>query len=218
MNWTEYKELSEKTLSTQFHCDEKRIELLLHAVMGILTETEELLDNHLIQKDETNILEEIGDVQWYLAIIGREYNMDFPTDLPLTNEDPMKIVVSIIKQTCKLLDMLKKKIYYNKPINEESFKQITTLVMILTQSYMNHYSIDIKESFDINIKKLKARYGEKFSSDKAINRDLETERKILEGKPVEVVEKGGIFPSESDVYLDGMGISRRTETTNIYLD
>jgi hypothetical protein len=90
--------------------------------------------------------------------------------------------------------------------------------MILTQSYMNHYSIDIKESFDINIKKLKARYGEKFSSDKAINRDLETERKILEANPVEVVEKGGIFPSEYDVYLDGMGISRRTETTNIYLD
>jgi NTP pyrophosphatase (non-canonical NTP hydrolase) len=219
MNWSEYKELSEKTLSTQFHCDEKRIELLLHAVMGILTETEELLDNHLIKIDETNILEEIGDVTWYLAIIGREYNMDFPTDLPLSNEDPMKIVISIIKQTCKLLDMLKKKLYYNKPINDESFKQISTLVMILTQSYMNYYSIDIKGSFNINIAKLKARYGDKFSSDKAINRDLETERKILEGKSVEIVEEeGGIFPSETNVYLDGMGINQRTSTTSIYLD
>lgn len=224
MNWSEYKELSEKTLSTQFHCDEKKIELLLHAVMGILTETEELLDNHLIQKDETNILEEVGDITWYLAIIGREYNMNFPSDLPLSNEDPMKIVISIIKQTCKLLDMLKKKLYYNKPINDESFKQISTLVMILTQSYMNHYSIDIKGSFDTNIKKLKARYGEKFSSDKAINRDLETERKILEGKPIIepqvgiVEDEGGIFPSEGSLYLDGMGISKRTRTTNNYLD
>jgi NTP pyrophosphatase (non-canonical NTP hydrolase) len=217
MNWSEYKELSEKTLSTQFHCDDKKIELLLHAVMGILTETEELLDNHLIQKDETNILEEVGDITWYLAIIGREYNLDFPTDLPLSNEDPMKIVISIIKQTCKLLDMLKKKLYYNKPINDESFKQISTLVMILTQSYMNYYSIDIKGSFDINIAKLKARYGEKFSSDKAINRDLETERKILEGKPVEIIEEG-IFPSETNVYLDGMGINRRGNTSNHYLD
>ena len=217
MNWSEYKELSEKTLSTQFHCDEKRIELLLHAVMGILTETEELLDNHLIKIDETNILEEIGDVAWYLAIIGREYNMDFPTDLPLSNEDPMKIVISIIKQTCKLLDMLKKKLYYNKPINDESFKQISTLVMILTQYYMNYYSIDIKGSFDINIAKLKARYGDKFSSDKAINRDLETERKILEGKPVEIIEEG-IFPDITNVYLDGMGINQRTNTTSNYLD
>jgi len=44
MNWSEYKELSEKTLSTQFHCDDKKIELLLHAVMGILTELDELSD------------------------------------------------------------------------------------------------------------------------------------------------------------------------------
>ena len=217
MNWSEYKELSEKTLSTQFHCDEKRIELLLHAVIGILTETEELLDNHLIKIDEINILEEIGDVAWYLSIIGREYNMDFPTDLPLSSEDPMKIVISIIKQTCKLLDMLKKKLFYNKPINDETFKQISTLVMILTQSYMNYYSIDIKESFDINIAKLKARYGSKFSSDKAINRDLESERKILEGKPLEIVEKSGI-PPEAQFYLDGMGINRRTDTTNHYFD
>ena len=40
----------------------------------------------------------------------------------------------------------------------------------------------LKKSFDVNIAKLKARYGEKFSSEKAINRDLETERNILEGK------------------------------------
>jgi NTP pyrophosphatase (non-canonical NTP hydrolase) len=198
MNWIEYKELSEKTLSTEFHCDEKKIELLLHAVVGILTETEELLDNHLIQQDKTNILEEIGDITWYLAIIGREYNMDFPTDLPLSNEDPMKIVISIIKQTCKLLDMLKKKLFYNKPINDELFKQITTLVMILTQSYMNYYSIDIKGSFDINISKLKSRYGSKFSSDKAINRDLETERKILEGEITDIPHPR----DTSSLYLD----------------
>lgn len=209
MNWSEYKELSEKTLSTEFHCDEKKIELLLHAVVGILTETEELLDNHLIQQDNTNILEEIGDITWYLAIIGREYNMDFPTDLPLSNEDPMKIVISIIKQTCKLLDMLKKKLFYNKPINDESFKQITTLVMILTQSYMNYYSIDIKGSFDINISKLKSRYGEKFSSDKAINRDLETERKILEGDILEGLTLK--YKKLEDEY-------KKNDTSNLYLD
>jgi hypothetical protein len=38
----------------------------------------------------------------------------------------------------------------------------------------------MKEVMDINIKKLEARYPEKFTEDKAINRDLEAERKILE--------------------------------------
>ncbi len=182
MNWQEYKEVSKKTLSTQFHCDQQKVELLLHAVMGILTETEELLDNHLIQKDEINILEEVGDITWYLAIIGREYNLDFNITTTSQNIDSFDIVISIIKESCKLLDILKKKIFYNKDINDELFKGISLQVMGLIKSYVTHHSIDLENSFDINIAKLKSRYGDKFSSDRAINRDTESERKILESK------------------------------------
>jgi uncharacterized protein YabN with tetrapyrrole methylase and pyrophosphatase domain len=96
--------------------------------MGILTEVEELLDNHISHGDKqanmdpTNILEEVGDVTWYLAIIGRIYDIK-PTELtiPTKASDPMNIIFTIIKETCKLLDMLKKKLYYNKPIKEEDF-------------------------------------------------------------------------------------------------
>jgi hypothetical protein len=183
MNWNEYLELSEKTLSTQFNCDEKE-QKVLHAVIGVLTEVEELLDNHIgDEQDDTNRLEEAGDITWYLAIIGREYQLDYPQLLVRTkNEDPMKLVLKIIKNTCKLLDMMKKKIYYNKPIDENLFKTITHVVMLDLSDYMNVYDINIQNSFDVNIAKLKARYGEKFSSERAINRDLETERNILEGK------------------------------------
>lgn len=183
MNWNEYLELSEKTLSTQFNCDNKE-QKVLHAVIGILTEVEELLDNHIGEtQDFTNILEEAGDITWYLAIIGREYQLDYPQLLVRNkNEDPMKLVLKIIKNTCKLLDMMKKKIYYNKPIDENLFKTITHFVMLDLSDYMNVYDINIQNSFDINIAKLKARYGEKFSSERAINRDLENERNILEGK------------------------------------
>lgn len=183
MNWNEYLELSEKTLSTQFNCDNKE-QKVLHAVIGILTEVEELLENHIGEtQDFTNILEEAGDITWYLAIIGREYQLDYPQLLVRNkNEDPMKLVLKIIKNTCKLLDMMKKKIYYNKPIDENLFKTITHFVMLDLSDYMNVYDINIQNSFDINIAKLKARYGEKFSSERAINRDLENERNILEGK------------------------------------
>jgi hypothetical protein len=34
---------------------------------------------------------------------------------------------------------------------------------------------------DRNIAKLRTRYPEKFASDRALNRDLEAERKVLEG-------------------------------------
>jgi hypothetical protein len=39
---------------------------------------------------------------------------------------------------------------------------------------------DIEKTAIINIEKLKARYPEKFTSENAINRDLKTERYILE--------------------------------------
>lgn len=183
MNWKEYLVMSEKTMSTEFYCD-KKDERLLHAVIGVLTEIEELLDNHIGDKqDDTNRLEEAGDVCWYLAIIGREMNLEYPQLIVKTkNDNPMKLVLKIVKNTCKLLDMMKKKLYYNKPIDESQFKTITTLVMLDVSDYMNTYDIDIEKSFDVNIDKLKARYGDKFSSDRAINRDLETERNILEGK------------------------------------
>ena len=87
----------------------------------------------------------------------------------------------------------------------------------LLSHFCNQYNVSIDDILEKNILKLKARYVNKFSSDKAINRDLETERKILEGKPVEIIEEG-IFPSETNVYFDGMGINQRTSTTSNYLD
>ncbi len=102
-----------------------------------------------------------------------------PTVLEIDN--PLSIVISITKISLKMLDFLKKKLYYNKPINEELFTKYTNEVISLLFSYAKFYNIDTNKSWDINISKLKSRYGEKFSSERAINRDLHTERKILEG-------------------------------------
>ena len=100
----------------------------------------------------------------------------------MPNEDPMGLIIKIIKNTCKLLDMMKKKLYYNRPIAENIFKTVFHLILLNFSDYANCYGINLENSFDVNIAKLKARYGEKFSSERAINRDLETERNILEGK------------------------------------
>lgn len=182
MNWKEYLQLSEKTLSTQFHCD-KKDELLLHAVMGILTEIEELLDNHMGENsDEINRAEEMADAWWYIAIIGREYQLEVPKEVSTSIEDPMEIVLNVIKKTLKMLDLLKKKLFYNKPINQDIVIQNTNEVISLLLAYAKCFDIDTEISWDINIAKLKARYGDKFSSDKAINRNLDIERNILEGK------------------------------------
>ena len=183
MKWNEYKELSEKTLSQEFFVT-KKDELLLHAVIGVLTEMEELMENN--DEDEVNLFEEVGDVTWYLAIIGREYDITFPDTLtvppPLFDKTSnSELVLQVVRKSCLLLDFMKKKLYYNKPINDEMFKNISIDIMTVLNTYVAKNNLNIEDIYQNNIDKLRARYGEKFTSERAINRDLDTERKILEG-------------------------------------
>jgi hypothetical protein len=178
MEWNEYKKLSEKTLSTEFHCG-KQTENLLHGVIGILTELDELFS----WNDEVNKKEEVADVFWYLALLDREMNLDLKIPqikneyTQLTNES---LITKTISVTCLLLDDLKKKLYYNKQIPFDIFSTRSKTVFENMCAFCHHNDINIQSILDRNIDKLKARYGEKFSSDKAINRNLEIERLILE--------------------------------------
>jgi NTP pyrophosphatase (non-canonical NTP hydrolase) len=185
MNWNEYLELSEKTMSKEFFSDDKRDQFLLHAVMGVLTEVEELIQNDKKENpDSVNLLEEVGDITWYLAILGREVGVNWRPSYReiwgLVDNAPNNYLLDIVEHSCSLLDFLKKKLFYNKPINEESFAQKTQNLFDSVSCYLSVNNLDPSKVFDININKLKARYGEKFSTERAINRDLETERVILE--------------------------------------
>lgn len=56
---------------------------IIHAILGIASESGELVEALLMAisnekpLDRTNILEEVGDAQWYEAMIARVYNVDF---------------------------------------------------------------------------------------------------------------------------------------------
>lgn len=179
MNWSEYKQLSEKTLSTEFHCG-KETENLLHGVIGILTELEELMD----WNDEVNKKEEVADVFWYIALLDRELdlklqipNFDDNNFFQLKNET---LILQTLKSTLSCLDQLKKKLYYNKSIEIERFSKNVFTIFETMCIFCSLNKIEIEKVLDSNIQKLKARFGEKFSSERAINRDLKVERNILE--------------------------------------
>ena len=99
---------------------------ILHALMGLQTETGELTDavkRHIFYGtplDKVNLVEEIGDVFWYIAIL----------------MDELKVDVG----------------------DKASFEH----------------------AMKVNIEKLRARYPNKFTEYDAVNRNLDTERKILE--------------------------------------
>ena len=76
----EYIKNALRTESTKSKGRKKRIQ---HALMGLTTETGEFTDNfkkHIFysQKlDEVNMIEEIGDLMWYLAILCDELGISF---------------------------------------------------------------------------------------------------------------------------------------------
>jgi len=114
---TESRETAE--IYNRFSASKLRI---LHATMGVATEAGELLDavkkHYFYGKplDEVNLIEEMGDIFWYLGV---------------------------------LADVL-----------GTTFEEVQRL----------------------NILKLQKRYGDKFNKNGALHRDLDAERKVLEGK------------------------------------
>lgn len=89
MNSKEYliKALSTEPDDDYNSCRERLLETqklrLLHSAMGASTETAEILDavkKHVFygkKLDKTNLLEECGDVFWYLAILADVTGFDF---------------------------------------------------------------------------------------------------------------------------------------------
>jgi NTP pyrophosphatase (non-canonical NTP hydrolase) len=186
MTWTDYLPLAEKTLSTQFHCDDLFHQNLLHAVIGALTEVEEILQNYsngqLVTdpSQQGSIAEETADIFWYLSILYRELNIEHDVKPYTSNEDPFSVLIKFTTLSLSFLDILKKKIYYNKEANTVTMKQLSVEMYDTLMVFCQLYNTDVSVILDKNIAKLRARYGEKFSSERAINRDLEQERNILE--------------------------------------
>lgn len=122
------------------------------------------------------------------------------TESPVTPEmiarisDPQTIrmihaTMGMCTEAAELLDMLKKHVFYGKPLDLVNAKE-----EVGDQQWYCGLMIDILQTtFDevltVNIEKLQARYPEKFSEEKAINRNLDVERQILEGTTSSEVDR-----------------------------
>ena len=80
----------------------------------------------------------------------------------------------------ELTDPFKKQLAYNKPVDWINVKEEIGDLMWYIGNLCYMLNFDLEEIIEKNIEKLKARYPEKFDSDKAINRNLSKERDILE--------------------------------------
>ncbi len=106
------------------------------------------------------------------------------TDAPLSDGysrlHAVHMCMGIVTEAGELLDIYKKNLAYNKPIDVANEKEEIGDLMWYIANHCTNRGFDLNEILATNIAKLKARFPHKFTEEKAQNRDLAAERQILE--------------------------------------
>jgi NTP pyrophosphatase (non-canonical NTP hydrolase) len=157
-----------------------------HAIMGIITELGELMDiykKHLFYGkpiDQEHLVEELGDLFWYIGL---------GADAAGWGEDPelreflLPAPAAKEGQPTPIL-LLKQALYF---ASCQTLTKDSTIGHIYTVAWLMvaHLGLDYQDILDKNVAKLKERYGGKFTSEAAINRDVDAEydaMRVVEGQ------------------------------------
>jgi len=103
--------------------------------------------------------------------------------------DLLHSAMGLSTEAGELLDMLKKHIFYKKPLDTvNAIEELGDICWYMALG-LKTLGTTFEDIMERNIKKLTARYPNKFTSEDAINRDLVTERTILEADKEEVIKQ-----------------------------
>ena len=176
---------------------------LLHASAGITSEIAELIqvsdkayENYQVSLDRVNLMEELGDCLWYIGIACDTLDCaDIVTDPSnqltgnaITYDEDLAGELTghclrLAEYSGLFADFaIKKFVFYGKPFNSEPLVQNLTKIHGIINLILQSAGYTIEDARERNIAKLKARYGAKFTEAAALERNLEVERDILEGK------------------------------------
>lgn len=90
----------------------------------------------------------------------------------------------IVTEGAELMDAFKRHIYYGKPLDEINIKEelgdLFWYFGVLIDELYRLFGIEVSEILEANIAKLRQRFLDKFDETQALNRDTDSERKILE--------------------------------------
>ena len=169
-----------------------------HMGLGIVGEMGEIVDQlkkaYIYGKplDQVNIVEEVGDVAWYVAGVVQFYpNLhSFIESDELKNNinyEKLDEAKSEITRTVLLNTMSAANLVVDMGIladetggpSDEGEEVAKTLCMFLFATAVL-LDVDLSQACEVNIAKLAKRYGDKYSDYAAINRDIDAERAVLE--------------------------------------
>lgn len=101
-------------------------------------------------------------------------------DLGNTTSNDTHMIFGMVTEVAELADAYKKHWAYGKDLDMVNVKEELGDLLFYISNFAKFNNINLGEIMYTNVEKLKARYPEKFTNENATNRDLETERQILE--------------------------------------
>lgn len=105
---------------------------------------------------------------------------DNTKDLPAYTVDLLHCAIGASTEANELLDAFKKHIYYGKPLDVVNVGEEVADILWYIINLCRLLELDPEKLMDNNIDKLRKRFPDKFTSEAALNRDLDAERKELE--------------------------------------
>ena len=90
--------------------------------------------------------------------------------------------IGCVTESGELLDALKKQMFYGRELDLTNVKEECGDLLWYLAIMFDELGTDFETESNRVINKLKTRFPEKFTEDKAFNRDLTTERKVLENE------------------------------------
>lgn len=189
MKFAEYAPLARRTLKElPFERHLTHMAAGFTGEMGELIDAQKKVDIYGLAVDAANVLEEIGDICWYVINLCIELDVRPETFEELyaglkqqlaTRAKPASIMNDLLKLNAVLA---RQGMFLVEDPNAARAQGQVLLDSMWTNLAITAwmYDLDLQDAFDVNIKKLAARYGEKYSDYAALNRDLQVERAILD--------------------------------------
>lgn len=94
--------------------------------------------------------------------------------------DNLHMLLGMSTEIGEIEDVFKKHIAYDKEIDWVNVQEEIGDLMFYVASFCRMNGFDLEEIMGNNIRKLMVRYPEKFSTENALNRNLQAERTVLE--------------------------------------
>lgn len=119
----------------------------------------------------------------YEPVIGSDVHMPLAFDGPFTAIDPQIVhsIIGMATETAELIEALVKSITTGEPFDIVNFREEIGDVLWYAELGCKTTGATLEGAAWLNTKKLAARYPDKFTSERALNRDTALERSILEG-------------------------------------